>query len=113
MGFEVHVTDGEARAIPVATCDRMDCWRPIGPEAVVLFAADPDGAGTLWFKLFLACSPECAEAIGHHEGETQIGQRVKWSTLGVAQYWLTIGTQIGLGPAESRDMMRDLIGAAA
>ncbi|MDP9369067.1 MAG: hypothetical protein M3Q03_12435 [Chloroflexota bacterium] len=113
MGFEVHVPDDEARAIPVATCDRIDCWRPINDEAVVLFAADPDGVGTLWFKLFLACSPECAEAIGCHEGEAQAGKQVAWSTLSVAHYWLTIGTQIGLVPAERWDKMRELIGAAA
>ncbi len=113
MGFEVHVSDDEARAIPVAVCDRTDCWRPIGPEAVVLYAAEAEGASTLWFKLFLACSPGCAEVIGRQEGEAQAGRRVAWSTFGVAQYWLAIGTQIGLVPVERWDKMRELIDTAA
>ncbi len=113
MGFEVHVHDNEARAIPVALSDRTDCWRPIGPEAVVLYATDPEGACMLWFKLFLACSPGCVEAIGRQEAEAQAGRQVAWSTFGVAQYWLAIGTQLGLVPIERWDKMREFIGAAA
>lgn len=113
MGFEVHVPDDGTKALPVATCDRMDCWRPIGLEAVVLFASEADVSGAFWFKLFLACSPDCAHAIRRDEGQTQTGEQVAWATLDVAQYWILIGTQLGLVSVERWGQKREFAGAAA
>ena len=113
MGFEVHVPDDGAKALPVATCDRTDCWRPIGPEAVVLFASDADVSGDFWFKLFLACSLDCAQGIRRDEGQTQTGEQVAWASFGVAHYWIAIGAQLGLLSLDRWGQMREFAGAAA
>jgi len=105
MGFDVkmyiHPGMGAEVASIVALCDH--CGKHVTRDADVLFA-DTAGKANGPNKLYLACTPACAESVKNHIGHVyvRLGIPLRWTTFSLASYWMGIGLQLELIPPELR-----------
>ncbi|MDQ3539472.1 MAG: hypothetical protein M3440_02190 [Chloroflexota bacterium] len=106
MGFDVQMYirpgTGDTIASIAALCDH--CRIPVSGDADVLYA-DTGGKFNGPNKLYLACTPDCAESVKAHIGQVyvRLGTPLRWTTFSIASYWLGIGLQLELIPSEVRD----------